>query len=126
MAYDLVSPVDEVIPASSGDGAGVNIINTLVAVTLPKGYAMVLGSRSSLAAMYKLTVEAGWIDNDYRGMIRVVIYNHSGTPYKVRAGDRIAQAMIVKVNDLNQELSYTYPNQKTTKRGAGGFGSTGK
>lgn len=126
MAFDLVSPTDVEIPAASSGGAGVGIVNTLVAVTLPKGYAMILGSRSGLAATYRLTVEGGWIDNDYRGMLRVIVYNHSNSPYKISAGDRIAQAMLVKVTDVDQAVSYTYPNTKSTKRGAGGLGSTGK
>jgi len=126
MAFDLVCPTEQVVPGTTAHQVGKGIVNTLVAVTLPPGYAMVLGSRSSLAARYDLTVEAGWIDNDYRGLIKVVIYNHSSSSYKISAGDRIAQAMIVKVNDVNQEVSYTYPGSKETKRGTGGFGSTGK
>jgi dUTP pyrophosphatase len=121
MAYDLYSPVANVIPPHKS-----SIINTLVAVTIPKGYAIILGSRSSMAAKDSITVEGGWIDNDYRGMIRVVLYNHSDVPYQVNPGQRIAQARIVKTNDFKDVAVFTYPDVTSTQRGAGGFGSTGK
>jgi dUTPase len=46
--------------------------------------------------------------------------------YTVEAGDRIAQARVVKINQLEEEVSYTYPDLEETERGDGGFGSTGK
>ncbi len=121
MAYDLMSPTGEVIEAND-----TTVINTLVAVTIPKGYALVLGSRSGLAANSRITVEAGWIDCDYRGLIRVVLYNHGDKPYEVLAGSRIAQAMLVKTNKVREVKSFVYPDTKSTKRGSGGLGSTGK
>lgn len=121
MAYDLASPFAETIPPH-----GSILINTLVAVTLPKGYAMILGSRSGMAAKRRVTVEAGWIDNDYRGLIKVLLYNHNDTPVSILGLERIAQAMLVKVPRVKERLSFTYPDTNSTKRGAGGFGSTGK
>ena len=120
MAYDLYSPTGEVIPPG-----GRLLINTLVAATLPKGYAIILGSRSGRASE-GITVEAGWIDNDYRGLIKVLLYNHDKEPHTVVAGSRIAQAMLVKTCKVREKVSFAYPDTKTTKRGAGGFGSTGK
>jgi dUTP pyrophosphatase len=121
MAYDLISPNGEIIQPGS-----TSIINTLVAVTIPKGYAMILGSRSGLAANNRTTVEAGWIDCDYRGLIKIVLYNHGCHPLKIEAGQRIAQAMLVKTHKVKEVKSFSYPDTKSTKRGSGGFGSTGK
>lgn len=120
MAYDLYSPTEGTIPPG-----GRLLINTLVAVTLPKGYAIILGSRSGLANK-GITVQGGWIDNDYRGLIRVLLYNHGTEPHTVVAGSRIAQAMIVKTQAVKEAIAFTYPDTNSTKRGAGGFGSTGK
>ncbi len=121
MAYDIFAPTNAVV--EPGEAL---LLNTLVAVTLPKGYAMILGSRSGLASKHKITVEAGWIDNDYRGMIKVLLYNHSKERYAICKGDRIAQGMLVKVHNVNDRVSNSYPDTGTTTRGAGGFGSTGK
>lgn len=126
MAFDLVSPTETVVGSAGHGGAGRALVNTLVAVTLPPGYAMILGSRSGLAAKHGLTVEAGWIDNDYRGMIRVVLYNHSASDYVIKAGERIAQAMLVRIPDVDSVIEWTYPDPSETQRGTGGFGSTGK
>ena len=127
MAYDLYSPEAVTIPAFDPElGVGSALINTLVAVTIPDDYAMVFRSRSGLANKKGVTVEAGEIDTDYRGLLRVLLYNHSGEPYEIEAGDRIGQARIVKVYDLEEEVVEKYPDAEETDRGAGGFGSTGK
>jgi dUTP pyrophosphatase len=126
MAWDLVSPTDAEVPAAGDGGVGKTVINTLVAATIPKGYALMLGSRSSMAGKRYITVEAGWVDNDYRGLMRVVLYNHSTTAYKINAGERIAQAMLVPVINVREDTVWQYPNANETQRGTGGFGSTGK
>ena len=121
MAYDLKSPGAEIIPPHSSI-----LVNTLVAVTIPKGYAILFGSRSSMAALSRVTVEAGWIDSDYRGLLKVLLYNHGDKPVEIVAGQRVAQAMLVKTHAVREETSFAYPDTNATKRGAGGFGSTGK
>lgn len=126
MAFDLICPTQVVVDGFNEFGVGRVLVNTLVAVTLPPGYAMILGSRSGLAAKHNITVEAGWIDNDYRGMIKVVLYNHGTSRYEIKAGDRIAQAMLVKIADVDTDVEWKYPDPEETSRGAGGFGSTGK
>jgi dUTP pyrophosphatase len=127
MALDLISPETLVIPAVDYDlGVGSALINTLVAATIPNGYAMVIRSRSGLAAHYAITAEAGEIDTDYRGLIRVLLYNHGGEDYVINSGDRIAQIRFVKVYELNSSVSYEYPDPDETDRGVGGIGSTGK
>lgn len=127
MAFDLVSPVEITIPPHSPTlGVGSALINTMVVATIPKGYALVFRSRSGLASKQGITVEAGEIDSDYRGLLKVLLFNHSGGEYTIKAGDRIAQARLVKVYELDTHVVYEYPDPDTTERGAGGFGSTGK
>lgn len=127
MAFDLVSPARVEIPVRDPDlGIGSALINTLVAVTIPDSYALVIRPRSSLAAKKGVTTEAGEIDGDYRGLLRVLLFNHGGLPYIIEKGDRIAQIRIVKVHELDSKISYQYPDPDETERGAGGFGSTGK
>jgi dUTP pyrophosphatase len=87
---------------------------------------MILGSRSSMAYNDRITVEGGWIDNDYRGLIKVLLYNHSDKPVHITSGQRIAQSMIVKTHSLEGRIRFSYPDANSTKRGAGGFGSTGR
>ena len=127
MAYDLVSPETVVIPRHDTQfGVGSALINTWVVASIPPGYGLVLRSRSGLANKEGITVEAGEIDSDYRGLLKVLLFNHSGADYTIQAGDRIAQARIVKVYDLKDNVLYEYPDPEETERGAGGFGSTGK
>lgn len=127
LAYDLISPETITIPAFDPDlGVGSALINTLVVATLPKGYGLLFRSRSSLANKKGVTVEAGEIDQDYRGLLKVLLFNHSGADYTIEAGDRIAQARVVKIEDVKDDVSFTYPDPDETARGAGGFGSTGK
>ncbi|MEE8115178.1 MAG: hypothetical protein V3T23_12605, partial [Nitrososphaerales archaeon] len=63
---------------------------------------------------------------DYRGLLKVLLFNHSGADRLVEAGDRVAQARVVKIHELEESISYEYPDPDETARGAGGFGSTGK
>ena len=127
MAFDLVSPVEVILPRHDPElGVGSALINTLVVASIPPGYALVFRSRSGLASKKGVTVEAGEIDADYRGLLRVLLFNHSGADYTIAAGDRIAQARIIKVYDLEDDISYEYPDPDETDRGTGGFGSTGK
>lgn len=126
MAYDLISPETVEIPRHDLlPGVGSTLINTLVVVSLPPGYGLVLRSRSGLASKH-ITVEAGEIDPDYRGFLKVLLFNHGSAGYKIQAGDRIAQARIVKIHELQDGVSYEYPDPNETTRGAGGFGSTGR
>lgn len=127
MAYDLVSPETVVIPRHDEKfGVGSALINTWVVASIPLGYGLVFRSRSGLASKEGVTVEAGEIDSDYRGLLKVLLFNHSGADYTIQAGDRIAQARIVKVYELEDSVSYEYPDPDETDRGTGGFGSTGK
>ena len=101
------------------------IIHTGLKIALPEGYEAQIRPRSGLAVKYGITVlnSPGTIDADYRGEIGVILVNLSNTSFTIQPGDRIAQLVVAKFEQIDwlpmDELS-------DTKRGEGGFGSTGK
>lgn len=101
------------------------IIPTGVAIELPIGFEAQVRPRSGLAANRKITVlnTPGTIDSDYRGEIKVILMNHGIEDFDVKPGDRIAQLVIVPVFRAN--FLATGGVLSETKRGEGGFGSTG-
>jgi dUTP pyrophosphatase len=102
---------------------GAHTVSTDIAVSLPPGCYLRIAPRSSLAAKNGISVGAGVVDSDYRGPIKVVLFNHGDRAFQVHPGDRIAQCILEKyVHDARvQEVA----ELDDTKRGAGGFGSTG-
>ena len=123
-AYDLrYTPTDDdesiVVHANS-----TKVIPTGLSIELPEGYAALVCSRSGLAAKHGIQVlnAPGVIDSDYRGEIGVILHNNSDYSVIFRAGDRIAQLMIVPVLSVDW-VSVEALGQ--TDRGNGGFGSTG-
>lgn len=116
---DLCSVIDtEIHPGES------QLIPTGLAVELPEGTEGQVRPRSGLAAEHMVTVlnAPGTIDEGYRGEVRVLLINHGRRVFQVSAGMRIAQLVVQRRCDLEvveiDELS-------DTRRGAGGFGSTG-
>ena len=101
------------------------IIPTGIKLKIPKGYEVQIRPRSGLAANNDITVlnTPGTIDSDYRGEIKVIIYNHSNIDFKIKNGDRIAQMVLTPVTKIQFEETNDLPE---TVRGEGGFGSTGK
>tara|TARA_B100000989_G_scaffold298208_1_gene286569 strand:+ start:8372 stop:8809 length:438 start_codon:yes stop_codon:yes gene_type:complete len=101
------------------------IIPTGLSVAIPYEYEIQIRPRSGLAAKSNITVlnTPGTIDSDYRGEIKVILFNHSKVDFEVKNGDRIAQIVLMSVLkiefDEKSELS-------STARGLSGFGSTGK
>ncbi len=96
-----------------------------IAVEIPEGWHAAVRGRSGLAvkAGIGLVHGVGTIDSDYRGEIFVPLINHSGTPYTVSPGDRIAQMVMIQSPQF--ELSEVYTLSDTV-RGEGGMGSTGQ
>ena len=92
---------------------------------VPKGCAGLIYARSSLGAKRGLAPanKVGVIDSDYRGEIRVVLFNHSKQTQKVEPGERVAQLLITPVYTPAYE---EVEDLSDTHRGEGGFGSTGK
>ena len=74
---------------------------------------------------YNVTVDAGLIDLDYRGPAYVLFVNHSQQAFAIRTGDRLAQAVILEKFDVKFEKVNNIEQLGKTKRGNGGFGSTG-
>jgi dUTP pyrophosphatase len=100
------------------------IIKTGLFVELPIGYEAQVRPRSGLAAKKGITVlnSPGTIDADYRGEIGVILVNLSSQDFRVENGERIAQLVIAK----HERAEWTLVEELSeTKRGEGGFGSTG-
>lgn len=101
------------------------LVETGLFIQLPIGYEAQIRPRSGLAFKHGVTVlnSPGTIDADYRGEIKVLLVNLSDTEFLIKDGERIAQMVISKHEQIVWEESETLNN---TNRGAGGFGSTGK
>lgn len=99
------------------------LVSTGIAVAIPYGYVGILKSRSSMAWKRTLDVEAGVIDSDYRGEVKVLLHNaHPSAERVVTAGERVAQMLVVPVPEMALTECTCLPS---TQRGQGGFGSTG-
>lgn len=116
--YDVFSSHDVVVPS-----CGRMRVDTGVAIALPEGTYGRLAPRSSLAYYGGIDIGGGVIDYDYRGEISIIVFNHSGLPFEVKKGDRIAQLIIERIATPPVVIVDTLDE---TKRGEGGFGSTGK
>lgn len=117
---DLYALIRATIPSG-----GRAVIPTGVAVAIPAGYAGFLHPRSGLADMYGVTVAnaPGTIDAGYRGEVQVILVNHGRTPFRLIAGDRIAQLIITPI--VVPELDVV-DALEAGDRGDAGFGSTGR
>lgn len=99
-------------------------VRTGLAFEIPSGYAMLIYPRSGMAKNHGITLSnaVGVVDADYRGEVMILLYNAGAQRVSYQAGDRVAQAIIHKLPDIElvecEELS-------ETERGMGGFGSTG-
>ena len=102
-----------------------SLIPTGLSVAFSENYEIQIRPRSGLALKKNISVlnTPGTIDSDYRGEIKVIIYNHGDTDFIVNNGDRIAQMILSPVVKMKLEESDKLPE---TIRGKGGFGSTGK
>lgn len=101
------------------------IIGTGLKIALPEGYEGQVRPRSGLAAKHGISVlnAPGTIDADYRGEIGVILVNLSNDPFTVEPGERIAQLVLAKHEQIEWKLTAQLTE---TDRGSGGFGSTGK
>ncbi|MFT6209935.1 MAG: dUTP pyrophosphatase [Bacteroidia bacterium] len=101
------------------------LVPTGLLIALPKGTEAQIRPRSGLAYKHGVTVlnSPGTIDADYRGEVKVLLVNLSTEPFVVRNGERVAQMVIVKHEQISWSEVETLDQ---TARGAGGFGHTGK
>lgn len=120
---DLSNTLDEPLTLRPGERAKVP---TGLILVLPEGYEGQVRPRSGLAAKHGITLTncVGTIDSDYRGEICCLIINLGNEPHTIQPGERIAQLIISPVIQVETEFIDKIPEE--TKRGAGGFGSTGK
>ena len=118
---DLTANVNKVIEIQPGKS---EIIPTGLALSIPKNYEIQIRPRSWLAAKNQISVlnTPGTIDEDYRGEIKVILINLGEKKFKIEKGLRIAQMVLCPV--IKAELEEADELDKT-KRGSGGFGSTG-
>lgn len=101
------------------------LVPTNLRVEIPVGYEIQVRPRSGLAAKSGIGVlnSPGTIDSDYRGEIKVILFNFSEEDFVIKRGDRIAQMVLSKVYFADLEESH---NLNGSQRGEGGFGHTGK
>ena len=114
--YDLYSAEDTIVPAH-----GKATVNTQISIATPPGTYRRIAPRSGLAAKSMITTGAGVIDADYRGIVFVLLFNHSDKDLEVKKGDRIAQLILEKIE--TPEIEQVDSLDETT-RGSQGFGST--
>ena len=101
------------------------LIPTGLFIELPEGYEAQIRPRSGLALKHGITVlnSPGTVDADYRGEIMVLLINLSDVPFEIENGERVAQMI---VSPYQQVRWQTVDALTETRRGAGGYGSTGK
>ena len=120
---DLTNVLDKPLTLKPLDRAKVG---TGLILVLPPGYEGQVRPRSGLSAKYGITLTncVGTIDSDYRGEVCCLMINLGNEPYTIEPGERIAQLVIAPVVHVEVEFIEKIPEE--TKRGSGGFGSTGK
>ena len=92
--------------------------------SIPKGFHGKIYPRSSLVKNI-ITVDADFIDSDYRGIVHILIVNHSNEAFTSRTGERVAQVVFVEHYNFLFKKVYKKEFLGITKRGEGGFGSSG-
>ncbi len=113
---DLCSSVNAMIPAR-----GKALVPTGICISLPEGHVGLVWPRSGLAVKHGLDCGAGVIDSQYRGEIKVLLFNHSDVDHPINKGDRIAQVLIQKI----ERVAFVQVDAlSATARGDNGFGST--
>ena len=119
---DLIAFVKEKIVIKPQTSA---LIPTGLSVAFSEDYEIQIRPRSGLAAKNNISVlnSPGTIDSDYRGELKIIIFNHSNHDFIVDNNDRVAQMVLTPIAKMELEEADELPK---TLRGEGGFGSTGK
>ena len=119
---DLMAYIDKSIVLKPGESC---LIPTGLSVAFAEKYEIQIRPRSGLAAKNNISVlnTPGTIDSDYRGEIKVILFNHGNKNFKISNNDRIAQMILTPVIKMDLEETNELPE---SMRGEGGFGSTGK
>ena len=119
---DLIAFVDKPIEIKPNNSA---IIPTGLSIAIPEDCEVQIRPRSGLAAKSNISVlnTPGTIDSDYRGELKVILFNHGNKQFIVKNNERIAQMVLTPILKVDFEEVDSLPD---TIRGSGGFGSTGK
>ena len=119
---DLMACVDETITIKPNES---KLIPTGISIAIPEDTEVQIRPRSGLATKSSISVlnTPGTIDSDYRGELKIILFNHSKDEFTVNHEDRVAQMVLMPI--LKVEIEETNELPKTI-RGSGGFGSTGK
>ncbi len=101
------------------------LVSTGLSVAFSEEYEIQIRPRSGLAAKNNISVlnTPGTIDSDYRGEIKIILFNHGNKEFIINNKDRVAQMILIPINKMELEEVKNLPE---TLRGKGGFGSTGK
>jgi len=119
---DLMAFIDKPIRLAPKNSC---LVPTGLSVAFSDLYEIQIRPRSGLAVKNNISVlnTPGTIDSDYRGEIKIILFNHGNSEFIINNKDRIAQIILVPVNKIEFEVVENLPK---TLRGKGGFGSTGK
>jgi len=119
---DLMAFINEPIRITPGSSY---LVPTGLSMAFSEDYEIQIRPRSGLAAKNSITVlnTPGTIDSDYRGEIKIILFNHGKEDFLVNNKDRVAQMVLNPIVKMEFEEAENLPD---TLRGGGGFGSTGK
>ena len=119
---DLIAFIEKPISLEPGKSC---LVPTGLSVAFPEEYEIQIRPRSGLAAKNNISVlnAPGTIDSDYRGELKIILFNHSSKNFIINNNDRVAQMVLAPI--IKMELKETNELPESI-RGEGGFGSTGK
>ena len=119
---DLMAYIEKPINLEPGKSC---IVTTGLSVAFPEKYEIQIRPRSGLAAKSNISIlnTPGTIDSDYRGEIKIILFNHGSKNFIINNNDRIAQMILTPIIKIELEETNELP---VSVRGEGGFGSTGK
>ena len=119
---DLIAFISKPIEIKPNNSA---LIPTGLSIAIPEDFEVQIRPRSGLAAKSNISVlnTPGTIDSDYRGELKVILFNHGNKQFIVKNNERIPQMVLTPILKVDFEEVDSLPD---TVRGAGGFGSTGK
>ena len=119
---DLMAYIENSINLEPGKSC---LVPTGLSVAFPKEYEIQIRPRSGLAAKNNVSVlnTPGTIDSDYRGEIKIILFNHGSENFTINNNDRVAQMVLTPIIKMDLEETTELPE---SIRGEGGFGSTGK
>ena len=119
---DLMACIEKSINLEPGKSC---LVPTGLSVAFPEDYEIQIRPRSGLAAKNNISVlnTPGTIDSDYRGELKIILFNHGNENFKINNNDRVAQMVLTPIVKMELEETNELPE---SIRGEGGFGSTGK